>query len=661
MLSLCTAALAAQYFVATNGNDLNPGTIDLPWLTLNKANYTVAAGDTVNVRAGTYGSSDELRPRADGAPGAPITYRSYDGNLAAHLTGGMNVMGHTYATIIGFDSTSTGGMGIHIQPGDSQSLTPRSQYINVQNCWFHDPVRYDTVKLNQSDYLTFTDCEMSGASGDEELDAVWVDYVTFTRTFIHDYDTIAVTFKGGSHYPIFEDGVVVHAIADGTKATRFGGSTDARFRDPTSLYASQYAVYRNNIIKDARAPAAGDYECWYAYFYNNTVADCGSSLGVIVHHADPKYSGDGGSRHVYWFNNLILDNAGDMIEVYHNQSSLPLEDWQADYNSFYNNGNAIPPGAWTGHDPNQEAHSTFGNPHLANQAGSATTYAGWKDCFRITSASTTLIDRGTSTAGNTPRPAVLHDIDGTARPQGAGWDIGAFELVSGPVPPVANFTGNPTSGPAPLNVAFTDTSIGSPTSWSWTFGDGGNSAAQNPSHTYNTANQYTVSLTATNAQGSDTETKTNYITATSAQDYFCASLTVNKGTLKSGDHTSVHSSDNVYLVIGSAKVSNKQTATVSYTFTTGLGSLSSLVVTVEGKVSAGTQPLTVYAYNYSTSSWTSIATGTLTTTDSTVTPTVSSPASYISGGTVQVQVKVGGSGSTAFDNSTDLVKITAAP
>jgi PKD repeat protein len=229
-------------------------------------------------------------------------------------------------------------------------------------------------------------------------------------------------------------------------------------------------------------------------------------------------------------------------------------------------------------------------------------------------------------------------------------------------PPIANFIGNPTSGTAPLTVAFTDTSSGSPTSWSWTFGDSGASTAQNPSHSY-AAGTYTVSLTATNQYGSDSETKSNYITVTSggAQDYTCASLTVNKGTLKSGDHTSVHTSDDAYLVIGSAKVSNKQTATVSYTYNTGLSSLSSLTVTVEGKVSAGTQPLTVYAYNYSTSSWTSIATGTLTTTDSTVNPTVSSPASYLSGGTVQVQVKAGGSGSTAFDHSTDLVKITAAP
>ena len=43
------------------------------------------------------------------------------------------------------------------------------------------------------------------------------------------------------------------------------------------------------------------------------------------------------------------------------------------------------------------------------------------------------------------------------------------------------------------------------------------------------------------------------------------------------------------------------------------------------------------------------------------TPTVSSPANYVSGETVQVWVKVGGNGLTAFDSSTDLVRITAAP
>jgi PKD repeat protein len=240
-------------------------------------------------------------------------------------------------------------------------------------------------------------------------------------------------------------------------------------------------------------------------------------------------------------------------------------------------------------------------------------------------------------------------------------DLLRWRLELKPAVPAANFTGTPTVGAPPLTVAFTDQSTNSPTSWSWTFGDGGTSLAQNPSHTYNTANQYTVSLTATNAQGSDTETKVNYITVAQVQDYLCASLTVNTGSIASGDHTSVHASDNVYLVINAARSGGKYTAQVTYTFNTGLGSLSSLTVTEEGKVSTGSQPLTVYAYNYSTSTWTSIATGTLTTTDSTVTPTVSNPSQYISGGTVQVRVKAGGTGGSAFSNSTDLVKITAAP
>ena len=85
-------------------------------------------------------------------------------------------------------------------------------------------------------------------------------------------------------------------------------------------------------------------------------------------------------------------------------------------------------------------------------------------------------------------------------------------------PPVAAFSGTPTSGTVPLTVAFTDASTNSPTSWSWTFGDGGTSTAQNPSHTYTAAGTYTVSLTATNAYGSDSETKTGYITASAVTE-----------------------------------------------------------------------------------------------------------------------------------------------
>ncbi|MDP9888351.1 PKD domain-containing protein [Pseudarthrobacter enclensis] len=74
--------------------------------------------------------------------------------------------------------------------------------------------------------------------------------------------------------------------------------------------------------------------------------------------------------------------------------------------------------------------------------------------------------------------------------------------------PVASFTASPTSGTAPLNVNFTDTSTGSPTSWAWDFGDGGTSTAQNPSHSYAAAGTYTAKLTATNSAGSSSANTT---------------------------------------------------------------------------------------------------------------------------------------------------------
>jgi|GEM_PF-1445228 len=85
-----------------------------------------------------------------------------------------------------------------------------------------------------------------------------------------------------------------------------------------------------------------------------------------------------------------------------------------------------------------------------------------------------------------------------------------------PPAPTANFTANVTSGEAPLAVAFTDASTGSPTSWAWDFENDGviDSTEQNPVHTYTVAGTYTVNLTVTNAGGSNSAVKTAYITVT---------------------------------------------------------------------------------------------------------------------------------------------------
>ena len=239
-------------------------------------------------------------------------------------------------------------------------------------------------------------------------------------------------------------------------------------------------------------------------------------------------------------------------------------------------------------------------------------------------------------------------------------------VTSGGQPPVAQFVGNPTSGTAPLAVSFTDQSTNSPTSWSWAFGDGGTSTAHNPSHTYNTAAQYTVSLIATNQYGSDDEVKTNYITVTSGGggDFFCASATVTTGTVVSGDHTSVHASDDVYWRITAVKSGGNKNTQVEYTFETGLGSLSSLTLTLESHPTIQPQRQRVYLYNYSTSSWSGVLSDVMltSTSDQTTTIPISNPSIYrSSGGQVQMRVRTGDQTSSVWDHYIDLVKITAQP
>lgn len=80
--------------------------------------------------------------------------------------------------------------------------------------------------------------------------------------------------------------------------------------------------------------------------------------------------------------------------------------------------------------------------------------------------------------------------------------------------PTAAFVGTPTGGDYPLTVQFSDQSTGGPTSWSWNFGDGSNATTQNPSHIYSAAGIYSVSLTVANLDGTDTLTRTGYITVT---------------------------------------------------------------------------------------------------------------------------------------------------
>lgn len=134
---------------------------------------------------------------------------------------------------------------------------------------------------------------------------------------------------------------------------------------------------------------------------------------------------------------------------------------------------------------------------------------------------TWLWDFGDGTNSTEQNPAHTYTVSGNYSVSLAVSNVHGMDLHSivdyvlvDIAPPVVDFYGTPLLGAAPLPVQFTDDSVGGPaTSWLWDFGDGNTSTLQNPSHTYTTIGEFTVSLTATNTFGSDILTRVDFVEA----------------------------------------------------------------------------------------------------------------------------------------------------
>jgi len=91
-----------------------------------------------------------------------------------------------------------------------------------------------------------------------------------------------------------------------------------------------------------------------------------------------------------------------------------------------------------------------------------------------------------------------------------------FQWLSNTEQPLPDFSAQPKTGEIPLSVQFTDESSGEISQWYWDFGDGKTSSEQNPSHTYQQAGSYTVSLKISGNGGTATNEKPDFIQTTEA-------------------------------------------------------------------------------------------------------------------------------------------------
>ncbi len=149
---------------------------------------------------------------------------------------------------------------------------------------------------------------------------------------------------------------------------------------------------------------------------------------------------------------------------------------------------------------------------------------------------------GNPTNSTVQNPTVIYNTPGVynvtlTASNSAGSDSetkqGYVVVTEAAVSPVANFTANTTSGNAPLTVNFQDLSSNTPTSWTWLFTGGSptSSTVQNPTVVYNSPGVYSVTLTASNSAGSDSETKEAYIVVTAENNIPTPTISVDNNPI----------------------------------------------------------------------------------------------------------------------------------
>ena len=169
----CSAhAAPAVYYVSVSGNDSSPGTVNEPWKTISKAASTVAAGDTVYIKSGTY--NEQVIPAHSGSvSGGYIIYSSCPGELAIIDDTGLTmpgtsglflIDGKSYVKVMGlrvqnvgteYDySYSQAGIYVrdsdHVEINDCYTFNTFSSGIRVSNS--HDVVvDGNTVELACND------------------------------------------------------------------------------------------------------------------------------------------------------------------------------------------------------------------------------------------------------------------------------------------------------------------------------------------------------------------------------------------------------------------------------------------------------------------------------------------------------------------------------
>ncbi|MDO9576253.1 MAG: PKD domain-containing protein [Candidatus Cloacimonadales bacterium] len=357
-------------------------------------------------------------------------------------------------------------------------------------------------------------------SGLNENEPFLTTQYALSRMYVDEQNPHTIFFAPGTYSPettgeMYPIGLINYITLEGSS----NGETilDANSSNHVIEFSNSSSKVRNLIIKNGHSSYCGGIYCKnnsYPVLENLLITDnssddgagiyCSSSYPFIKNTTIVNNSANDGGA-LYCKNasyptlvNCILWNNSPQ-EIYFSASNDPSyiaifnTDLQGGISGIVTNNNAYI--EWFFYNIDQD-------PLFIGMGDHPFTLAEYSPCIDAGTPDTTgLYLPDFDLAGN---PRIYNDII----------DMGAYEFQEYNL--IADFEANITSGLLPLEVQFTDLSVGNPTSWEWDFDNDGtiDSNEQNPIYIYNQAGVYSVSLTVSDGSYSDTELKIDYITVT---------------------------------------------------------------------------------------------------------------------------------------------------
>ena len=455
---LCTPNIgqATTYYVNQNhpsASNTNPGTENLPWLTISHAAETMIPGDIVYIKAGTY--QERVVPQNSGSVDNYIVYAAYptdtvtiDGasiSLPSDWGGLFDVSDKHYIKISGLRIINAG-------PNDNNVgiLVDNSSHIIIEKNYAYNTVS-SGIGVWDSNYITIDGNEVKLACNDGEQECI----------------TVAGT-------DIFE--IKDNHVHDGGPGTLGGEGIDVKDG------SSNGKVYKNNVHHINRLGIyvdAWDKHTHHIEVFQNIVHDCiGDGFCVV--------SEKGGLlENITFYNNIAYNNeyCGFTFGHYGEPSPLrPIRNIRLINNTFYNNGKGTWGGGVSVESPDAENITIRNNicsqnllfqiqvevaiPNLTVDHNLIDGYRGYEKeiygnyyiegnpMFANPSEADFHIQRDSPAIDNgSSINAPNDDYDSNLRPQGTGYDIGAYEYQYSSITPDIKVNGS--DGPITLDPSDT--------------------------------------------------------------------------------------------------------------------------------------------------------------------------------------------------------------